>query len=308
MGRKSKPTISPTQKPFWRAEIDNDAEWIAYFDRLTEIAISLFEWEGLPETVDARFLELSLFRDGYAVFFRDDVLGDLALRCMIGGQWDVYDIPEDRRAYASNGYNNSLTQENSVLVFNNMLHTNSILTIRNFAKRLAAIDRTIDTNVNAQKTPVLVICDEKQRLTLQNVYKKYEGNAPVIYADKSFDPNGIRTIQTGAPYISDKLYTLKTQIWNEALTYLGVPNLTDTKTERMVKDEVTRMQGGTIASRYSRLMARQQACEQINKMFGLNVRIDYRDEYKEGDIIDRENPKLDAGRSTANGLQIEGGQ
>lgn len=297
----------PTVKPFWRAEVDNDIAFINYFDRLTEIAISLFEWENLPDTIDARFLELALFRDGYAVFFKDDVIGELALRCMIGGNWSVYDIPEDRRAYATNGYNEALTDESSVLIYNNMLHTNGLLQIQEFARRLAEIDRAIDVNVKGQRTPILLICDEKERLTLQNVYKKYDGNSPVIYADKSFNPENLRSISTGAPYVSDKLYTLKTQIWNEALTYLGVPNLTDTKTERMVKDEVTRMQGGTIASRYSRLMARQQACEQINKMFGLDIRIDYRDEYKEGYIIDRENPTLEAGRSTANGLQIEGG-
>ena len=48
----------------------------------------------------------------------------------------------------------------------------------------------------------------------------------------------------------------------------------------MITDEVTRNQGGTIASRYSRLEARRQACEQINRMFGLDIECNYREDYR----------------------------
>ena len=44
-----------------------------------------------------------------------------------------------------------------------------------------------------------------------------------------------------------------------------------------------RSQGGTIASRYSRLNARRQACEQINKMFDLNIDVEYRQDFREAD-------------------------
>lgn len=282
MSRRNKNITTPSISPFWRAKNENIESWIKYFDRLTEIAISLFKWEGLPEEVDERFLELSLFRDGYVLFFKDDVLDEyMALRAMLGGQWSVYDIPSDRRAYASNGYTNELNEDNSVIIYNNMLHQSSYFVIREFAERLANLDRIIDVNTNAQKTPILLRCDDRDRLTLQNVYKKYEGNSPVIYGDKGMSPELIQSIQTGAPYVADKLYELKSQIWNEALTFLGIPNITDTKQERLVRDEVNRSQGGVIAARYSRQMSRQQAAEQINKMFSLDISVDYRDEYKE---------------------------
>ena len=51
----------------------------------------------------------------------------------------------------------------------------------------------------------------------------------------------------------------------------------------MVSDEVVRNQGGVIASRYSRLNARRQAAEQINKMFGLDIEVVYRDDFREAD-------------------------
>lgn len=259
----------------------NDYTYIQYAYRLMELSISMFEWKNLPEGVDERFLEMVLFTDGQAVFFKDDELGNyLALQCLINGKLNVYRIPIRRRAFAVNGYQKQLTDKDSVIIFNNMLHTNSWLDVKMFAKRLYNLDRIIDVNANAQKTPILIKGNEGQRLTLKNLYKEYDGNAPVIFADKSLDMNALQVLSTQAPYVADKIYQLKTQIWNEALTYLGISNVSFQKRERMVSDEVTRSQGGTVASRYSRLNARRQACEQINKMFGLNIDCDFREDYQ----------------------------
>lgn len=259
----------------------NNYTYMQYAYRLMELSISMFEWKNLPEGIDERFLEMVLFTDGHAVFFKDDELGDyLALQCLINGKLNVYRIPINRRAFAVNGYQKQLTDKNSVIIFNNMLHTNSWLDVKMFAKRLYNLDRIIDVNANAQKTPILIKGNEQQRLTLTNLYKEYDGNAPVIFADKSLDMNALQVLLTQAPYVADKIYQLKTQIWNEALTYLGISNVSFQKRERMVSDEVTRSQGGTVASRYSRLNARRQACEQINKMFGLNIECDFREDYQ----------------------------
>lgn len=265
----------------------NNRTYMQYYNRLTELALSMFEWKNLPKTVDQRFLEMCLFSDGMCVFFEDEVLGYLGLRCMIGGKLNVYQIPTDRRAYATNGYQKELDGTNSVIIFNNYLHTNSMLDVEMFSKRLYNLDRAIDVNANAQKTPVLIQCDESQRLTMKNLYKQYEGNEPFIFGSKGLDANGLKVLQTGAPYVADKLYELKTQIWNEALTYLGISNINVVKKERMITDEVTRNQGGTVASRYSRLESRRQACKQINEMFGLNIWVDYRENFQ--DIEEQEN-------------------
>ena len=266
---------------FFESSYMNNRTYLQYYNRLTELAISMFEWKNLPDTVDERFLELSLFGDGMAVFFKDEVLGYLCLQTMIGGQLDVYRIPKERTAYAMNGYNRHLDEKDSVIIFNNQLHTNSMLDVEMFSKRLYNLDRAIDVNANAQKTPVLIQCDESQRLTMKNLYMQYEGNEPFIFGTKGLDAEGLKVLQTGAPYVADKLYMLKTQIWNEALTYLGISNLNVQKKERLVSDEVMRNMGGVIASRYGRLNARRQACEQINEMFGLNIEVDYREDYRE---------------------------
>ena len=130
----------------------------------------------------------------------------------------------------------------------------------------------------------MVVGTAEQRLTLLNLYKEVDGNSPVIFGDKNMDlNNALKSVQTEAPYVADKLYQLKTQIWNEALTYLGISNLNIQKKERLISDEAIRAMGGTIASRYSRLESRRTACEKINEMFGLDMSVDFRDDFRQTD-------------------------
>lgn len=265
----------------WESALLNNRTYLQYYNRLLELAINMYEWKNLPNTVDERFLELTLFSDGMAVFFRDDILGELCLQCMIGGELDVYRIPIDRTAYATNGYQMRLNNQNSVIIFNNYTHTNSMLDVEMYARRLYEIERTIDVNVKAQKTPIIVRATENQRLTMKNLYMQYDGNEPFIFGDNNLDMDAIKVLPTNAPYVADKLNILKRQIWNEALTYLGIENSNTEKKERLVSDEVNSNLGGVAAQRFCRLNARRKAADQINKMFGLNIEVDFREEVKE---------------------------
>ena len=268
-------------REFENSAYKNSELYLYYFNRLKELAISMFEWKNLPSTVDPRFLELTLFNDGQCLFFKDEVMGYLTLQCTIGGKFNVYRVPTNRRAYATNGYQNNLDETNSVIIYNNMLRENAIEVVDMFAKRLYDLDSIIDVNANAQKTPVLITCDETQRLTLQNIYMQYTGNQPVIYGNKNLDVNGIKVLKTDAPYIGQMIYELKINVWNEALSYLGISTVNNVKRERLITDEVQRNLGGTYASRYSRMNMRKEACKNINEMFGLNIDVDYRQDYSE---------------------------
>lgn len=269
---------------FWESAVMNNATYIQYYNRLIELSIAMFDWTGLPNTIDPRFLELTLFKYGQAVFFEDEVMGYLALTNAVQGGFDVYGYPVASRAYSPyNNYQKNLTLDDSVIIYNNYLRTPSSLDVEVFAKRLYNLDRVIDVNANAQKTPVLIKCAETQRLTMKNLYKEFDGNSPVIFGDNGLNDANFTVLSTEAPYVADRIYELKTQIWNEALTYLGISNINVQKKERLITDEVSRNMGGVIASRYSRLNARQNACEKINKMFGLNVWCEYRDDYRELD-------------------------
>lgn len=258
----------------------NNLTYMQYLNRLTELSVSMFEWKNLPPTVDARYIELHLFETGSMVYFDDDVIGNLCLDCLPSGRLDVYGNPVLRRAYSGyNNYQKLLKESNSVIIWNNYLHTNSILEVKMFARRLYNLDRIIDVNANAQKTPVLIQGTEQQRLTLKNLYKEFDGNSPFIFGDKNLDLNSLKCLQTGAPYVCDKLYNLKQMYWNEALTYLGINNTGAQKRERMLSIESSQAQGGTISSRYSRLQSRREAVEKINAMFGTNIEVNYREDF-----------------------------
>lgn len=267
--------------PFWDSAMANNRTYNHYWQRIMEMAVTRFEWINLPSTVDERYLELALITDGHALFFYDDVLGYLALRSANGGKLNVYDVPDYRTVVANNGYRYTGTEKDSVIIYNNFLRTSSAIDIQLYAERLANLDRTIDVNVNSQKTPVLISCNQQQQLTMKNLYMKYEGNSPYIFGDNSISPDVIKVLKTDSPYVSDKLYILKEQIWNEVCGYLGIANISYQKKERMIRDEVQRGMGATIQSRYSGLIVRQQACRQINELFGLDIDVRFREQQSE---------------------------
>lgn len=303
--KKSMYDTNVTNQLFKQSGIENTFSYLMYFNRLCELAISIFKWKDLPETCDERFLEACLMEKGYVLFFKDEIMGFLALPCTIGGTLSVYNIPKRRMAYANNGYQNYKTEADSVIIYNNMLRTNDYQMIEYYANRLWFIDQIIDVNVNAQKTPVLIEGDQKQKLTLKNLYQKYDGNQPFIFGDSSLGTQPLKAIATGAPYVGDKLYNLRTNIWQEALSYIGVPNVSIQKKERMLTDEVQSMNGGTISSRFSRLQARKQACDMINRMFDLNISVEVRAEVEGADINPPAKPDEKAPEGNPEGSEEE---
>ena len=267
--------------------MNQNTYWM-YLWRLMDLAISVFDWQNLPKGIDERMLEFWLMRNGFCVFFYDEDLkyssladnnapeGYAVLQAMINGPWDMYNYPTRRNAYSVNGLNVNLDETNSVLVFNDYLRVPMFPTLQLYAQRLAEIDRTIDINVMNQKTPKIVRCDEKQRLTFRNLMMQAQGNVYWIFGDKNIDLKDVDILDVSAPYVANDLQNLKHQYWNEALTYLGVENVTTEKKERLISNEVMSNMGDVEAQRFTRLNARKKACEQINELFGLEVNCEFR--------------------------------
>lgn len=257
----------------------NDLNNLTFNDlylRMVDLSVNMYEWYNLPETVDERFLEMTLFTYGSILFFKDRQLDYVVMKTAHAGNLDIYNTPNERNAYAVTGYNRRLNDKDSVLIFNNRMRMPSAMTIELYAQRIADIQRAIDVNVNAQKTPLLLRCLESQRVTIKNLYKQYDGNEPVIYGTRELDEESIKAIQTQAPYVADKLNTLKHMLWNEAMTFIGIESANTDKAERLITDEVTSNLGTAEAQRYVKLNARRDAARKINKMFGLKLDVDFR--------------------------------
>ena len=271
-------------KNCWKYEADN-----VYYYWFQNLATCMFNWKNVPETIDTRFLELCLYYDGKAVFFMDEELGYLGLQVLINGQLNVYRVPINRTAYAINGYHHShLTPSNSVIIYNNYSRTNTFNTVLYYTNLIAEIQKTIDINLYSQRTPITIKTTENQRLTTANAYKKYDGFSPVIVTDESFDTRNFQVLNTQAPYLVDKLQQQKRETTNECLAMLGITSINSQKKERLISDEVLNDSSAAIASRNIRLQARKDACEKINKVFGLNMDVEFNNdvlqfEFKEYD-------------------------
>ena len=262
----------------------NKATYEMYLNRLIDIYMSLFKWEGLPDSINVRYLEMELLKQGKVIFFEDPSMGYLALNGNATG-FNVYNEPVDFEVYAPIGYHRKLDINNAVIIWNTFRREPYWNVFEQYAQRLAEITVTQDVNVKAQKTPILIKSSDQQRLTMMNLYQKYDGNAPFIFGDKSLDLSEFDVLKTDAPYVADKLQVLKNEIWNEAMTFLGVGNAKQDKKERLVAAEVSANDEQIEQSRSVMLDARQLACEQINKMFGLNISVDYKLNQK-SDIIE----------------------
>lgn len=247
-----------------------------YMQRLKSIAISCFDWDGLPQSIRQQQLEISLMRKGRALFYYDEILERfLAMRCMCNGPFDIYNEPIRRRAYANNGYQYDATNQNSVLIWDNYLHEDIWPALSTFAKRLTNIEITKDINLRAQKTPIMILCDDRQRLTMENLFMKIDMGTPVIFGSKNLDIDSVKVLNLEAPYLVDKLQDEKVNVLHEAFSFLGVGSMEIIKRERYITSEMQTSQESNVAQRANRLKARVEAARLINDMYGLDISVQY---------------------------------
>lgn len=257
-------------------KIRNTQVFHDYYSRLKMIALSVFKWEGLPESCNARFLENVLFNFGKAIFVKDEDLDYLTLKVTPADTLNVYEEPLGYTAYSIN-YSKIYDKDNCVIIRNNPMEKSTDSTIMLFAERLAEIELTLGININAQKTPILIRCDDKTKTSLETIYKQYDGNKPVIFGAKSLAEKPLEVLNTDAPFIGDKLREEKRSVWNEALEFLGInTNPSDKKKERLISVEVESNNEQIDIQSLTMLASRQRACEEINKMYGLDVKVSLR--------------------------------
>lgn len=250
-----------------------------WFNRIYNIAITRFEWKGLPETIPEDFLERVLFWNGYAVGFKDEAIGPIVLPAVAASSYDIWGNPKLVRAYAYNGeYTvDNLNAMNSVQIWNNAGRTPDLQAVISYAERLARIDRTIDVNLDAQKCPRVAVVKENNRLSVENAIRQVDGFNPWLFINKDNDiSDAFDVLDLTAPFISLELHTLKRQTWNECLSYLGVEANVSDKNERLVSAEATMNMGQIEASRYSPLVSREKFARQFNELFGTNISVEMR--------------------------------
>lgn len=259
------------------AKVLNDRTYTDYFYRLSLISRAIFKWNNLPNAMDEKWIERYLFSEGKCLFFNDKEKGFMVTKSADFGNLNPYDEPVQVSPFATNYTGNTLENgSNCVIIRNNDLMIPTAPTIELFAYRLAEISRTIDININGQKTPFVILCSDKQRLSMKNLYSQLTGNEPAIFGDKNLDIENVKVLNTNAPIVFDKLQIQKHSIWNECMTFLGINNANMDKRERLVDDEVQANNEQVEICADVMLKARERACEEINRIFNLEVSVERR--------------------------------
>lgn len=249
-----------------------------YYTRLMLLAQTVFTWEGLPNGIDEKHIERYLFNEGRCMFFKDFEKGWMIAKCADSGRLNYYDEPTMLRPVATQYYPEDqaayMNGEECALIYNNAFAIPTHRTISLYAMRLTEMQRTIDINIHAQKTPVLIKTTERQKETVRAVYRQWSGNEPVIYGDKNLEAlDDMKTLNTAAPVVFDKLTIEKNKLWNECMTFLGINNANMDKRERLVDDEVQANNQQIQLSAQVMLKSRQEAAEHMSKLCGCKITV-----------------------------------
>lgn len=267
------------------AERDFDFVHDLLNDYWKNIAINIFEWKrkcgkplsSLSEGLTSQQIEETLYeKDNGCLFFNDENLGYLALPVAPANALNVYSKPTKFRAVGRN-YTKEYDLDNSVLIKNNSINRATFAIVDYYTSKLADIELTKDLHRNAHKMPLVLECTEDTQLTAKNIFKKIHSNEPVIFKNRTRGEGevGVSVLNANVTYINDKLEDDYHNYEARILTALGLDNYVEDKKERVQSAEVESQQEYIISSFRASLNERKKACEAINKMFGLDLVVDY---------------------------------
>lgn len=244
----------------------NDLTYKILYDKYKLISMNTYEWEGLPDGIQARHIERLLFSHGQAIFCRDPDMSYMCLECAPTGTQNVYGDPLQYTAQGV-GYTHIYDADECVIIENNLLKVATKPFIQFYVNKLTEAERTMDVNVKANKTPVIVLCDDKTVLSFKKLLSDVDGNVPAIYADTNLNIDAIQALDLKVRFLGGELMDYKKAVENELLTFLGLNNIPVDKKERQIVDEVN--SNNQLIDSFADLQfeARKRACEAINTMF-----------------------------------------
>lgn len=291
-----------------------------YIRILTEIACSRFEWQGMPEEIDLRFLELTLFRSALCGFFFDnDYDRYFALRASSAGRWNMYDnpvaltmtgngmitrnnmptFPTTRKVHGipvTNDDGSKVIDPGCVPIWGNTLRCPDWDIVYLSATKLAEVEITVENTLQTLRQPYLIAAEDSERLTVANVFRQMQEGQLAVFGS----PDLMRTIEEKIKVFPlgvnqdyrtpGELIRDKQLLWSEAMMFLGVNNTTVEKNAHVLEDEINANNAQIQAVRTSALNARKLAAKEINRRFGLAVSVDWSTQIDYGDVEEVSQP------------------
>ena len=269
------------KKHSMNVKLNTQYTFLDLYQRMINIANSVFLFDNAPKSIEPLWINNKLLRNGSIAFFEDDVLKEAdpenalyALPYEVIGKRDLYGKPIRIKCRGENGYYSKvLNRDEFVIMYDNTALMPLLFSIRQLAMRIARCDRTIDININQQKTPRIYKSSNNNTFSIKAFNDKVEEfeEAIITYPDLSLED--LEVVLSPAPYVADKVMETKEKLWKEFYNLVGVSTVDIEKKERLISDEVINSMGGNMIGRYSRFIPRQQAIDEINQKFNKNISI-----------------------------------
>lgn len=259
---------------YWQSSRINRALYACFVTQAENVALSRFKWLGLPPTCDERWLERCLLFEGQAtIAFPSNMPGTFfSTKCAQSGPLNVYDNPTKWRSVGNDGWDFAVNNANGVMVYDNLNRTPIMNQIDVMCRELVDCFRTKQINRMQQRSPYLIKGPRNKKFDLTQVIKQLFGGEPAVVGYQSMmDDITIEAINTQVTYLGRELQEDYENIWNQIYLLLGIRNL-PYKSERRIESEVRTQNEPSDFNRLASLMARRQACDQLNRRFGEYLR------------------------------------
>lgn len=251
----------------------------AYQDQIYQLALTRYEWIGLPKTVDPLYLERVLLFKGWGTiaFPSKGKKRGLwyAAKAVTNGPLGIYDRPTKWIAYSRDQLRFNVDPSNGVVIYDNINRTPVLNALDLAARELVDIEKTRQMNRFHQKVPYVLVVPQDMELSAINLLNQVMSGNPATVANPTIRDLEPYRLGIDVPYIGAELTAAEQNVWNRIYTILGISNITY-KSERMIEDEVRSMSEPAGMMSLSGLVERRRAADYLNERFGLNVSVVWR--------------------------------
>lgn len=257
------------------AQMENQALLMELFNRWSNLAITRFDWEGLPPGVDERILNMGLYFQGTCAFFIPEGMSVTALPCTFGSRFNFLYQPQAVNVYGY-GYSKYIDNPDD-FGFLRVSPTGIPLAISvyTYCKRMADTLRAIDVINQRMKRPYVFTVDEKQRLTIENLFKRIKDNEELIIGLKDYPLDKSTFDVAPLPYQgnTDQLWKSYYEYERILSTLMGINTVPIEKKERLISAEANSNNMVIEMQNEVNLKELKLCIDIVNEKFGLNISV-----------------------------------
>ena len=246
------------------------------------IAVSVFDWEGMPDQVmriPRRQPEKQLYETGCFTMFRHEDSGQFFMLpvASMNIQKNAYGEPSQWRAMALGELAApigalKLSPENAVLFRNNDTYTPSKPYVEELIKQLVNVEYTLRLNINAQKMPWSMRSNNYNIISNKNLFRQIYECEPIIYHDDMMTDE-LELIKTDAPVIMAELNDAYNVYDQRICEFLGIDCVARDKKERLTAEEADANDEKIDSIKKVKLEQRKEGCDLANDLWGINLSV-----------------------------------